>query len=126
MYLYELQEGDDDLGIAVLVAHETEYDETEFLELVVEARREVFEQFEEDTLVEAVAKELARRHGFLPLDDTQLRAAVSVSANEEETRLAPLEEGSGRSRGDEEDEEDEFRSLLVDIEPDDAVWRRSN
>lgn len=120
MYFYELHESDDELFSEVLLAHDAEYDEQEFLELVLEARQAVVERFEEDSLIEAVANELARRHGFLHLDDQQLRAAVNVSVREGETTLTPVEE---RARGLQPDEEEDFRTLLVDVEPEERRWR---
>jgi hypothetical protein len=119
VYFYELHESDDELYSDVMLAHDSEYDEQEFLELVLEARQEVIERFEEDSLIEAVANELQRRHGFVHIDDNQLRAAVNVSANEGETALAPVEEGAPTRLP----EEDDFRTMLVDIEPEDRPWR---
>jgi hypothetical protein len=121
IYFYELHEGDDELFTDVLLVHDAEYDEAEFLELVVEARARVLEHFEQDTLVEAVAADLARNHGFLVVDDRQLRVAVNVSAQEGETRLAEVETAGGVGEADEG--EDEFRSLLVDLDREDARWR---
>jgi hypothetical protein len=121
IYFYELHEGDDELYTDVLLVHDAEYDEAEFLELVVEARERVLEHFEQDTLVEAVAADLARNHGFLVVDDRQLRVAVNVSAQEGETRLAEVEAAGGA--GDEDQGESEFRSLLVDLDKEDARWR---
>jgi hypothetical protein len=119
MYFYELHEADDELFTEALLAHDSEYDEHEFLDLVVEARGNVIERFEEDSLVEAVANELARTHGFIHIDDRQLRAAVRVSANDGETELTAIQElGAVETEPD-----DEFRTLLVDVEPDDAAWR---
>lgn len=116
-YFYELHESDTDLFADVLLAHTTEYDESEFLELVLEARAKVLDQYEADSLIEAVAAELAERAGFLIIDDSQLRVAVNVSAEEDGTFVADVEEtarvgGGGR----------DFRTMLVDVEPDDAVW----
>ncbi len=116
LYFYELHEGDEDIFSDVLLAHDVEYDEDEFLELVLEARRDVVETFEEDTLVEAIANELQRRHGFLHIDDSRLRVAVNVSSNEEETRVAQLEERAG---GGESEEDEDYRSLLIEIDPED-------
>jgi hypothetical protein len=120
MYYYELHESDDELFSEALLAHDSEYDEQEFLELVLEARGAIIDNFEEDSLIEAVANELARQHGFVHIDDRQLRAAVRVSANEGETELTAISELGATQT---EDSEDEFRSLLVDVEPDDAAWR---
>ncbi len=117
IWFYELHEGDDDLFADVLLAHDVEYDEQELLDLVLEARTAVLGHFTEDTLSEAVANELARRHGFLVVDDTQLRAAVTVSANEGETTTAPVDEGAGGQTL-----ADEYRSLLVDVDKEDRRW----
>ncbi len=117
VWFYELHEGDDDLFADVLLAHDVEYDEQELLDLVLEARSAVVETFTEDTLSEAVANELARRHGFLVVDDSQLRAAVTVSAREGETVVAPVDEVPGAGTGGEE-----YRSLLVDIDKEDRRW----
>lgn len=119
MYFYELHESDDELYSDVILAHDSEYDEDEFLELVLEARREVLDSFAEESLIEAVANELQRRHGFIHIDDRQLRAAVNVSANEDDTRIAPVEETPRASEREEED----FRTLLVEVEPEDRPWR---
>jgi hypothetical protein len=119
VYFYELHESDDDVFASVLLAHDSEYDEDEFLELVLEARAEVIERFEEDSLIEAIANELQRRHAFVHIDDRQLRAAVNVSADEGETVITPVEEVARPVQREEED----FRTLLVDVEPEDQPWR---
>jgi hypothetical protein len=121
IYFYELHEGDDELYTDVLLVHDAEYDEDEFLELVLEARARVMERFEQDSLVEAVAADLAEHHGFLVVDDNQLRAAVNVSATEDETRIA--ETGAGPGVAEAEEAEGDFRSLLVDLDREDARWR---
>jgi hypothetical protein len=116
MYFYELHEGDEDVFSDALVAHEIEYDEDEFLELVLEARSDVLDTFEEDTLVQAIANELQRRHGFLHIDDSRLRVAVNVSANEDGTFVAQVDEvrADSASEGDEA-----YRSLLIETDPED-------
>ena len=120
MYFYELHEGDEDVFSDVLLAHDSEYDENEFLELVLEARTAILATYEEDTLSEAIGHELEKRHGFLLVDDSQLRASVSVSASEDETVMVPVQAIS--SPGMKMAEEDDFRSLVLDVEPDDAMW----
>jgi hypothetical protein len=120
VYFYEIHESDDELFSDALLAHDSEYDEQEFLEMVIEARREVIDNFTEDSLVEAVANQLARNHGFVHIDDRQLRAAVRVSADEDETQITPVEEIPVAAS---EAEEEDFRTLLVDVEPEDAPWR---
>src|SRR6187200_1818093 len=77
MYFYELSEADDEIFANVLLAHDSEYDESEFLEMVLEARQEVMSSFEEDSLIEAIASELEKKHGFAYIE-ANLRAAVRV------------------------------------------------
>jgi hypothetical protein len=117
LFFYELHESDTDLFAEVLLAHETEYDEAEFLELVLESRSRVLESFTEDSLVEAVAADLAARAGFLVLDDSQLRVAVNVSAQDEGTFVSELQvtSAAAASRTD-------YRTLLVDVDPEDSLW----
>jgi hypothetical protein len=117
LYFYELHESDSDIFDQVLLAHETEYDEAEFLELVIEARARVISDFTQDTLILAVADDLAARSGFLVIDDAQLRVAVNVSSDEDGTFVAELDAaGGGRGQGA------EFRTVLVDIDPEDSLW----
>ncbi len=116
-FFYELHESDSDLFADVLLAHAIEYDESEFLELVLETRRKVIDGFAQDSLIEAIAGDLAEHAGFLIVDDTQLRVAVNVSSEEDGTFVADVDEAAavgGRS-GD-------LRTILVDVEPDDADW----
>jgi len=114
-YFYELHESDTDLFADVLLAHEREYDEAEFLELVLEARKKLIDTFDADSLIEAIAAELAESAGFLVVDDTQLRVAVNVSADDDGTFVSDVDVRPG-GRGD------DYRTLLVDVEPDDAAW----
>ena len=112
LYFYELHEGDEEVFSDVLLVHTAEFDESQFLELVKEARAAVFERYEEDTLIAAIANELERRHGFLFVDDSRIRVSVHVG-DEEETFVTegtePVDESS----------EEEYRSILVDVDPDD-------
>lgn len=117
LFFYELHESDSELFANVLLAHEVEYDEAEFLELVLESRQRVIEGFREDSLIEAIAADLAERSAFLIIDDSQLRVAVNVSAMDDGTFVADIEQTSSRGP-----EAPDFRTLLVDVEPDDAVW----
>ena len=117
LYFYELHESDSDIFDQVLLAHETEYDEAEFLELVLEARARVLSDFTQDTLILAIAEDLVTRAGFLVIDDAQLRVAVNVSADEDGTFVAELDaSGGGRGGGT------EFRTVLVDVDPEDSLW----
>jgi hypothetical protein len=117
LFFYELHESDSDLFADVLLAHEVEYDESEFLEMVVASRARVIDSFREDSLIEAIAADLAEKSGFLVIDDTQLRVAVNVSAMDDGTFVSDI---ALTSRGG--SEATDYRTMLVDVEPDDAVW----
>ncbi len=94
MFFYEIHEGDEQTGTAVLLGHERRFDPGEFFRLVKEARALVLESYEEDTLSEAIANELQRRHGFIHVTDDLLVAAVNVDERDEDTYLV--------TQGDEE------------------------
>lgn len=79
----------------------------------------MLERFEEDTLIEAIARELERSQGFSVIDDTQLRASVNVSANEGETRIVAVDERRPTADGG---ADDGYRSLVLDVEPEDRRW----
>ena len=102
LFFYELHEGASDLLSDAILVSERQYTADAFAELVRTARRSVVETFEEDTLVEAVARELERSHGFTYVGDEKLQASMSVGLEEDETYLV---EGST-----------DFRSLVVDLE----------
>ena len=118
MYFYELSESDDEILANLLLAHDAEYDEAEFLELVVEARQEVISSFEQDSLIEAIAGELERKHGFVHVE-ANLRAAVRVSAEEDETQSIAVDERAASVPT----EEDNFRTMLVEVEKEDRPDR---
>ena len=123
MYFYELHESEGDLFTDVLLVHDAEYDEESFLEIVLEARAAVIESFRQDTLVEAVANELERVHGFTFVHDARLTASVDVSKDEGVTSLAELTDDQDEDDDFDDDAEDDgsgpavgFRSLVVDID----------
>ena len=58
--------------------------------------------FEEDTLVEAIARELERSHAFTYIGDEKLTASMSVGAEAADTYLV--------------DQSDEFRSMIVELD----------
>jgi hypothetical protein len=91
MHFYELHEGDDDVFADMLLFRDDEMDAEDFFELVQSIRRRVIEGFEANTLVEAIADELERDHGFVAITDDRLTAAVNVSREEEENFLADLD-----------------------------------
>lgn len=92
MYFYEIHEGDDELGTAVLLAHERAFSPTEFFELVKKARTLLAGSFEEVTVSEAIANELERSSGFLHVTDDRLLASVNVGETDEDTFLVSADE----------------------------------
>lgn len=112
MYFYELHEGDGDVFHDLLLAHDSQFDPEEFFEMVQEIRARVVEGFRTDTLIEAIAEELEREHGFEPILDHRLTAAVNVSRNPEDNFLAEIDDD------DEIEEDGEFRTLYAALRPD--------
>ena len=102
LYFYELHEGATDLMTDALLVSERDHTPAQFVAMVEAARRAVLETFEEDTLVEAIARELERSHGFTYIADEKLHASMSVGIEEEDTYLV---EQSG-----------EFRSIVAELE----------
>ena len=96
VFFYEIHEGDEELGTAVLLAHERRFDPVDFLALVKKARTLLLDSYEEDSLSEAIANELARTQGFIHVTDDLLIASVNVDETEEGTFLV-TEEGGERS-----------------------------
>lgn len=85
IYFYELHEGDGDLlGDAILISERAHSGEA-FEQLVRTARAAVLDTFEEESLVEAVARELERSHGFIYVGDEKIRGAMSVGLEDEDT-----------------------------------------
>ena len=107
MFFYELREGDNDIYSEVIVVSESEWEPDEFFELVQSIRRRVVEGFEASTLVEAIADELERDHGFVAVTDDRLTAAVNVSREEEENFLADL---------DAPEESVDYATILADLQ----------
>ena len=108
MYFYELHEGDDDVFSDLLLVHDDQIEPEDFFELVQAIRIKVQDTFEEDTLIEAIALELEREHGFTFVSDARLTASVHVSTDEDENRLITID--------DEIMESAEYRSILADFE----------
>jgi hypothetical protein len=102
LYFYELHEGATDLMTDALLVSDRDHTPARFAQMVEEARRTVLETYEEDTLVEAIARELERSHGLTYIADEKLRASMSVGVEEEDTYLV---EQSG-----------EFRSIVAELE----------
>ena len=91
MHFYELHEGDNEVFADLLLAREEEMEAEEFFDVVQSIRRRVVDNFETQTLVEAIADELEREYGFIAVTDERLTAAVNVSREEEENFLADLD-----------------------------------
>jgi len=87
MFFYEIHEGDEEVGTAVLLAHEDRFEPQDFFTLVKTVRTQVMENYEEDTLSEAIANELQRSHGFIHVTDDRLIASVNVDETDENTFL---------------------------------------
>jgi hypothetical protein len=101
-YFYELHEGATDLMTDAILVSERDHTPAQFAEMVQAARTAVIETYEEDTLVEAIARELERSHGFTYVSDEKLRASMSVGVEEEDTYLV--------------EQSDEFRSIVAELE----------
>ena len=112
MYFYELHEGDDDVFSDLLLVHDEQIEPEDFFELVQAIRGEVQDTFEEDTLIEAIALELEREHGFTFVSDARLTASVHVSPKDDENRLISID--------DEINEPAEYRAILADFDADSA------
>jgi len=102
LFFYELHEGPTDLMTDALLVSERDHTPAQFAEMVQAARRAVVETYEEDTIVEAVARELERSHGFTYISDEKLRASMSVGVEEADTFLVEIVP--------------EFRSLVAELE----------
>ena len=93
VYFFEIHEGDEDLGNAVLLAHERRFEPLEFYARVKKARALLVDSYEEDSLSEAIANELARTAGFIHVTDDLLVASVNVDVTEDGTFLVTEEAG---------------------------------
>jgi hypothetical protein len=125
VFFFELHEGDNEVYSDVLVVSESEWEPQEFFELVQTIRRRIQAQYHLDTLVEAIAIELERDHGFIYVSDDRLAASINVSTEEGgnfladlEVDLADAEEDDDDREDDDEDKEDvNYRSVLAEFDP---------
>jgi hypothetical protein len=125
VFFYELHEGDNEVFSDVLVVSESEWESDEFFELVQTIRRRIQDTYAHDTLIEAIAVELERDHGFIYVSDDRLAAAVNVSVVESENYLSELEvELADRAEDDDDDDDDDeededvdYKAVIVDIDP---------
>jgi hypothetical protein len=102
LFFYELHEGATDLLTDALLVSERQLSPAAFAALVESSRAAVIDTYEEDTLVEAIARELERNHGFTYIGDEKLTASMSVGVNADDTYLV--------------DQSDEFRSMIVELD----------
>ena len=102
LFFYELHEGASDLLTDAILVSERDHTPAQFEAMVAAARQAVLETYEEDTLVEAVARELERSHGFTYIGDDRLRASMSVGVEEEDTFLV--------------EQSAEYRSIVAEVE----------
>jgi hypothetical protein len=110
VYFYELHEGDEDVFSDLLLVHEDLIEPDDFFSLVQAIRTQVQDTYEDDTLIEAIARELEREHGFTFIDDAHLTASVHVSTVEDENRLIDAD--------DEDELRADYRAILADFDPD--------
>ena len=113
MFFYELHEGDDDVFSDLLLVSDEEMEPEDFYELVQSIRERIQDTFEDDTLIEAIARELEREHGFTFVSDARLTASVHVSPVDDENRLIALD--------DEAPEREEFRTLYAELDVDSGL-----
>ncbi len=102
LHFYELHEGATDLLTDALLVSDRDHTPEQFDAMVKTARRAIIDTFEEDTLVEAIARELERSHGFTYIGDEKLRASMSVGMEDADTFLV--------------EQTDEFRSIVAEME----------
>lgn len=102
LFYYELHEGPTDLMTDALLVSDRDHTPAQFAGVVELARKAVIDTFEEDTLVEAIARELERSHGFTYIGDEKLRASMSVGMEDEDNYLV--------------EQSDEFRSIVAELE----------
>jgi hypothetical protein len=117
VFFYEIHEGDEDVGTAVLLGHEQQFEPLDFFALVKKVRAQVLDSYEEDSLSEAIANELQRAHGFIHVTDAMLLASVNVADTDEDTFLVTEGEdartvfvrrdGDGHAGHDHSDDDDD-------------------
>jgi hypothetical protein len=124
VFFYELREGDNEVYSDVIVVSESEWEPDEFFDLVQSIRRRIQDTFAHDTLIEAIAVELERDHGFIYVSDDSLVASVSVSADDAENflartevEMADAEEDDDDDDDDEDGEETDYKAVIVDFDP---------
>jgi hypothetical protein len=93
MYFYEIHEGDDDIGTAVLVAHADRFSPEEFFRMVKRAKAlERSSSFAIASASEASSK-LSFTSAFVHVTDERLLASVNVGETDADTYLVATDEG---------------------------------
>lgn len=119
MHFYELHEGDDEIYSDVILAREQPMAAEDFFEVVQGIRSRIQDTYEADTLIEAIAIELERDHGFIFVSDDRIDAAVNVSREEDDNFLISADdelEASGLAGTD-------YRAVFVEYEDEDSGSR---
>jgi len=114
VYFYELHEGDEEIFSDVLLVREDEMDPDEFFELVESVRHQVQDTYADDTLIEAMAGELQREHGFIFVSDDRLTAAVNVSSVDEENFLVAIDTAEDAA---EDERGADYRAVIAEFDP---------
>jgi hypothetical protein len=117
LYFYELHEGDEDVFTDVLLARDEEIDPDDFFELVQSVRRRIQDSYEDDTLIESIAVELERDHGFIFVSDERLTAAVNVSTVDAENILITADDDADDLLADDGRAAD-YRAVIAEFDPD--------
>ena len=108
MHFYELHEGDDDVFADLLLVHATRrWRPRSSSSSSSRSAAGSSTTSRPSTLVEAIADELERDHGFIAVTDERLTAAVNVSREEEENFLADL---------DAPDDSVDYATILADLQ----------
>jgi hypothetical protein len=110
LYFYELHEGDEDVFSDLLLVHDDLIEPEEFFELVMAVRAQVKDSYEDDSLIEAIARELEREHGFTFVSDERISASVHVSVADGESQVISLD--------DDDSLRADYRAILADFDPD--------
>jgi hypothetical protein len=118
VFFYELHEGDDDIFSDVLLVRDEPIDPDDLFDLVQSIRRRVQGSYETDTLIEAIALELEREHGFTYISDDRVAAAVNVSVEEDDNFLIDPFADDDEDARDANELREAYRSVLIDTDDD--------
>jgi hypothetical protein len=114
VYFYELHEGDEEIFSDVLLVRDDEMDPDEFFELVESVRRQVQDNYPDDTLIEAIAAELEREYDFVFVADSKITAAVNVSPVDEENFLVAIDNAEDAL---EDERGADYRAVIAEFDP---------